>query len=262
MTKPFVIDAHIHLGTWPGTYYPDSHLEDILGYMDRLGIELAVSSHMTLLFGPFEDGLRLSIEGFKKSGGRIFWLGVFNPNKIDESISHLDACRKHDGFLGMKIAQTVHGVDADDPSYRPAWEYAREHGLPILTHSWSTSSFNPKQARSLPRLFEKYIDEFRDVTLVFAHAGGRGDGQLQARRLAREYPNVYLDISGDIYNYRLIEDLVADVSDERILYGSDLTMLDGRAHHARIFFSNISRESKLKILRENALKAYNIQGKR
>jgi predicted TIM-barrel fold metal-dependent hydrolase len=229
--------------------------------MDRLGIELAISSHMTLIFGPFEEGLRLSIEGFEKSEGRICWLGVFNPKKIAESIRHLDAARKHDGFLGVKIAQTVHGVDADDPAYRPVWEYAREHGLPILTHSWSTSSFNPKQARSLPRLFEKYIDEFREVTLVFAHAGGRGDGQLQARRLAREYPNVYLDLSGDIYNYGLIEDLVADIGDERILYGSDLTMLDGRAHLARVLFSNISRTAKLKILRENALRAYNVRRK-
>ena len=258
MTKPFIIDAHTHLGAWPGNFTPDAELCDVLDYMDRLGVELAVSSHMTLIFGTFRDGLRLSVEGFKKSRGRIFWLGVFNPNKIDESISHLDAARKHEGFLGVKIIQTLHGVDADDPSYRPVWEYAREHALPILTHSWSTSSYNPKQARSLPRLFEKYIDEFRDVTLVFAHAGGRGDGQLQARRLAREYPNVYLDISGDIYNFHLIEDLVADVTDQRVLYGSDLTMLDGRANHARIFLSKIPPRSKLKILRENAVKAYNI----
>ena len=79
-----------------------------------------------------------------------------------------------------------------------------------------------------------------------------------AVRMARDYENVYLDFAGDIYCYRLIEQLVQSVPIEKILFGSDFPWLDPRSNLSRVLMSPITEEQKLKIVRQNALQVFNL----
>ena len=162
------------------------------------------------------------------------------------------------GFVGLKIHPSFHGVPAEDPSYEPAWRFAGEHDLTILTHSWSVSDYNPVQRLSTPERFEKYVRRFPTVRLVLGHAGGRGTGRHAAVRMANEHPNVYLDIAGDIFDYRLIESLVESVPVEKILFGSDFPWLDPRANLSRVLLAEIDVAAKMKILRDNAMRVYRL----
>ena len=76
--------------------------------------------------------------------------------------------------------------------------------------------------------------------------------------MINQYPNVYGDFSGDIFDYELIENLVKAVSPDKILYGSDYSMFDPRANLFHVLFADVSDEIKLKILRENAMKVYKL----
>ena len=61
---------------------------------------------------------------------------------------------------------------------------------------------------------------------------------------------------------KLIEDLVAAVPADRILFGSDYPMLETSAHLARVLLADISDDAKMKILRDNAAAVYGIGKKK
>ncbi len=139
------------------------------------------------------------------------------------------------------------------------WRFAAEYDLPLLTHSWSVSSYNPVQQLSVPARFERYVQAFPQVRLVLGHAGGRGRERADAVRMAAAYPDVYLDISGDVFCYRLLETLLETVPAEKILFGSDFPWLDLRANFTRVLLSDIGDRAKEAILGQNARQVYRLE---
>lgn len=77
-------------------------------------------------------------------------------------------------------------------------------------------------------------------------------------RLVNRYDNVYTDIAGDIFCYRLIESLTDSIPAGKILFGSDFPWLGPRANLARVVLTNIDDSVKRKIFRENAMRVYGI----
>jgi len=261
MSEPFIVDAHLHIGQ-PGVFFaPEAEPAQLLERMDQLGIAYSVCTDHRSIHEGCGDTLAGLREVFECSGGRIHYLGVFDPRRSPEC---LDACRRArdwPGFVGLKIHPSFHGVPPEDPSYEPVWRFAVEHDLPILTHSWSVSDYNPVQYLSTPGRFEHYAQKFDDVRLVLGHAGGRGTGRHEAVRLANEYANVYLDFAGDIFCYRLIESLAEAVPADKILFGSDFPWVDPRAHLSRVLLADIDLSAKTRILRDNAIAVYRLGAK-
>ena len=256
MSKAFIIDAHLHVGE-PGCFFaPETRPEQLLATMDELGIRAAVCCNNVSLAEGFGAGMDEHREMFEASGGRIHYLGVFSPHKPAQCVAALERANDWPGFVGLKIHPSFHGVPVENPSYEPAWRFAADNDLPIMTHSWSVSSYNPVQYLSTPERFEGYVKAFPRVRLVLAHAGGRGTGRHEAVRMANDYANVYLDIAGDIFDYQLIESLVQTVPVEKILFGSDFPWLDPRSRLSHVLLADISTSDKTNILCENAQCVY------
>ena len=256
MREAFIIDAHLHVGE-PGRFFaPETGPEQLLDRMDRLGIARAVCCDQ-LSVREGTTRLERHSEMFEASGGRIHYLGVFKPSSAEDNLATLERAKERPGFVGLKIHPSAHGVPAEDPSYEPAWRFAADNDLPILTHSWSVSSYNPVQVFSTPERFERYAERFPSVRLVLGHAGGRGPGRLEAARMAKTHPNVYLDIAGDIFDFRLVESLVETVPVQKILFGSDYPWLDPRSRLSHVLLAEISAPDKTRILCENARRVYN-----
>ena len=251
-----IIDAHLHVGE-PGCFFaPETSAEQVLVRMDKLGVCAAVCCDQLTISQGCGAGLEGHRQMFDKSGGRVYYLGVFNPGRSEACIAALEGAKDWPGFVGLKIHPSFHNVPAGDQSYTPAWRFAAENDVPILTHSWSVSSCNPKQRLSTPEQFEDFVKAFPSVRLVLAHAGGRGTGRIDTVRMANEHLNVYLDIAGDIFDYALMESLVATVPAERILFGSDYPWLDVRSRLSHVLLADISTSDKTKILCENARRVY------
>jgi predicted TIM-barrel fold metal-dependent hydrolase len=239
-------------------FAPETEPEALLAVMDRLSISHAVCTDHRSLAGAIEEGLAALRAGFEQSGGRVCYLGVFDPRRGREGLAALERAAGWPGFVGLKIHPSWHRVPAEDAAYEPAWRLAAERDLALLTHSWSVSDYNPVQQLSTPDRFEAFVRRFREVRFVLGHAGGRGLGRPQAVRLANEYPNVYLDLAGDIFCYRLVETLVESVPAEKILFGSDFPWLDPRANLSRVLLADVDLAVKRKILRDNARTVYRI----
>lgn len=258
MNEAFIVDAHLHVDPPAQFFSPEAGLEELLAHMDRLRVAYAVCSDGRSVYEGCGHGLARHRELFERSGGRVHYLGVFDPHSSDACLTALREAREWPGFAGLKIHPSVHRVPAEDPAYEPAWGFAADHDLPILAHSWSVSDYNPVQQLSTPARFERYVRRFPGVRFVLGHAGGRGSGRHEAVRMANEYPEVYLDFAGDIFCHRLIEGLVESVPVEKILFGSDFPWLDPRANLSRVLLAEVDLEAKGRILRENAMCVYSL----
>jgi uncharacterized protein len=260
VSKPFLIDAHAHIGS-PGAFFaPETGAEHLLALMDILSIRIAILAcdHVMLYEGGGASLAPLR-EAHERTEGRLLYLGIFDPRAADASMAALKQAIYWPGFAGLKLHPSLHRVWADDPSYETAWRFAAEHDLPILTHSWSVSDSNPAQAYSTPERFETHVRRFPQVRLVLGHAGGRGSGRQQAVRMVNEHPNVFLDFAGDVFCYHLVETLAQEVRPEKILFGSDFPWIDPRANLSRVLLAEIDDKLKRKILSDNARTVYKIK---
>jgi len=250
-----IIDAHCHLGRSPQFRFPDTSVETTLKIMDRLGIERAICSHLALLYGNRELGLRESVEAHEKSGGRLLLYAVFNPTQ-PQDLRFVERCLDTKGFVGIKIHPSIHECYPDDDRYDAVWQLAARRNVPILTHSWDISEQNPSQKFSFPSRFERFVAAYPQVPLILGHAGGRYRGHVAATELAGRYRNVFLDLAGDCYVLGLIEYLVARVGADRILFGSDLTWIDARTQIGMILDAEIEAAAKENILCQNARRLF------
>jgi len=251
-----IIDAHCHLGRSPQFCFPDVTVRTMLAVMDRLGIERAVCCHLAMLQGAWDLGYRESLEAFGEAPDRIVFHAAYDPND-PRSLGLVDGCLEREEFVGVKIHPSLHGCPADDDRYDAIWQIAAQRQVPILTHSWDVSEENPAQELSFPRRFETYVARYPEVTLILGHSGGRYHGHIAAAEMARRYPNVLLDTSGDCYTLGLIEYLIEEAGSDKLMFGSDMAWIDPRTQLGVILDADVPTETKRKILGGNAARVFN-----
>lgn len=250
------IDTHMHMGASPSYVTRDVSVESLLQKMDGLEIEYGISSHMLGLQNVFEEGAERDVAYHRQSGGRIFAYFVFNPLYAQTALEVIQKYQGHPVFKGIKIHPSGCNVDADDERWRPVWETAKALRLPILSHTWNISQYNPNQKSAFAGKFEKYVAEYPTVDFIFAHSGGRWDGIIAAMKIGMQYRHTYFDIAGDILGNGVVETLVGHVGADRILWGSDCYMIEQRPMLGVVLGSNLKTSDKEKILRYNAEKLF------
>ncbi|MFH0795602.1 MAG: amidohydrolase family protein [Candidatus Omnitrophota bacterium] len=226
--------------------------------MNKLHVDKMLQTHTILFCDEYEIGVNESVEAFEKSSGRILSYLVFNPRQPEKSLKSIDENIRQEPFIGIKIHPSIHLYPADGEGYERIWKYASENKTVLLSHSWAISPVNPSQSYSQVKLFERYLKKYPEVNLVLGHSGGLKEGIRKAVELAKIYPHLYLDIAGDILFFGLIEFLVESIGADRILFGSDLTMLDPRINLSRVLMAKIDLEAKRKILGLNACNVFGL----
>ncbi len=259
MSGAFIVDTHVHTGAPNVFYSPEIDARHLLARMDGLGIRFSVNlgSARNFLQASAAEMEKAQAE-FEESGGRIFFCGYFDPRRSADDIAVLSKAARSSGFKGIKIHPSFAKVPADDPRYDAVWRFASERGLPIVSHTWSASSYNPVQVLSTPERFEPCVQKYPGVRFVLGHAGGRGDGRRQAIRMARQYASVSMDISGDIMDRHFLEQMVREGIGGKVLFGSDYPWLDQRAHLASVYLADIPVEARRLILRDNGLAVFGL----
>jgi predicted TIM-barrel fold metal-dependent hydrolase len=221
-------------------------------------VDLAIQTHAAGLAQGFAEALAASREAYEASGGRLFYLLCYDPNYPRESRAAIEEARGTPGFVGLKIHPVMHQMPPEDPAYEPAWSLAAEGGLPLVTHSWALSDYNPAQRFATCERFAPYAERFPQVTLILGHAGGRYAGHLAAARLGQACPNVHVDLSGDVYALGLVEWLVEQLGAERVLYGSDMNWIDPRTTLGRVLDADLTAEQKALVLGGTARRIFGV----
>lgn len=238
-----VIDMHGHYGPFGGIYFPLPYAEGMLGTMDRCGVACIVcSSHGALAEAEAGNAEMARVIG--EHPGRFYGYRVVNPNYPEEVAAEVERFSRGSGFVGFKFHPDTHEYRITGEHYRPALEYAQEHRLLVLSHTWGDSQYDS------PRMFGEVAGRYPEATFLMGHSGFGEWGSALA--VAAERENVCLELTAAYRVGGLIERMVREVGSHKVIFGTDLPWFDPHFGIGAVCFSRIGEEDRHNILHRNA----------
>jgi len=213
-----ILDAHAHLGILGTPPLRERTIaEQIranLPRMDALGIRtLFASGQEALASEPVKGNLRLEAEAIAH-GDRFRGYLAFNPHYSDALAARLDDFFSRPFFVGFKIHANSWSAPVTDPHYEPAWQYAQQHRLPVLLHTW-------QEIYDSPALLHDIARKYPEAMFLLGHSGGGDRGRREAEALALELPNVWLEWCGSFTSRIPWEETLPRVGRDRLVFGTD-----------------------------------------
>ena len=247
--QTLVIDFHTHAGRL-GNYSVDDDPERFVEIMDAAGVD---KSNINCIFhSEARLGNDIVIERFvRKYPGRFIGVAFVTPLYPNEVIPELERAFDVLGMKSIKVYPDYYGKPIDDVGYLPIFEWCDDRGVTLMSHSSHGIEDNDL---TVPTRFIPLAEKFPNINWVLAHSGNRRSGQELAVQAARECPNIYLETCSSHADHDTIEFLVEGAGEDRVLFGSDMPLLDARAMVGRIVTSTISPDAKRKVLGLNAIK--------
>ena len=237
-----VIDMHGHYGHWYAFHFPHPEAEGMLRDMDRCGVRLAVCSHHAAFRDPAR-GNALLREAVQAHPDRFRGYWVVHPHYTETLEAELAALTEAEEFVGVKVHPGMNNYPLEGDRYRPVFEWAEATGRPVLSHTWTGGLCSAANVRAVAERHPR-------ATLIMGHSIA---GEFEAAiGLAREHPNLYLELTGVTRTHGLIEWMVREAGADKILFGEDLPWFDPHWGMGAVLWSRISDEDRHAILHGNA----------
>lgn len=249
----FICDAHTHMGPYFNFLVrEEGSPAAMVRMMDRLGIDASIVSPHLAIVGDYRMGNQHVYEAAEQFPGRIIPFVVVNPNypraEVEAEVAHW---HEHGGIVAFKFHSSLHGTDCLNEGYTPAYEYANEHSLAILSHAWNGEG-------GAIRVVGKLAERYPNVQFVNAHSASGWPVIEASIALAESCDRVWLDLTGSRLVYRGVERMVARVGAHRILWGTDSPFIDPRPGLGRLLCAELSDDDKRSILGLNAKELYRL----
>ena len=243
-----VIDFHGHVGRWDYLEMIDDP-EWMLQAMDDVGIDRAC---MFNIFHP--DGTQGNDRTAAFVAGhpdRFIGFAYVSPTMPDRMVPELERALDRLGFAAIKLYSPYTPYEYNHPVWDPVYRVAHERELVVIAHTGSDGE---------PRYLGEAAPRFPRATFVAAHAGNAEPFRSQAIEAARRCENFYLETCSTFRTPGVIEELVEKVGADRVLYGSDMPLMDPRSQIGKIITADIPDGAKRLILGENAARVLKMEG--
>jgi predicted TIM-barrel fold metal-dependent hydrolase len=133
----------------------------------------------------------------------------------------------------------------DDQIWDPVYQLANDRELAVISHTGSEETCWPILVENIARRFPK-------ANFVIGHSGNAEPHRTQAIEAANRFPNVYLETCSTFREPSVIERLVREAGADRVLFGSDVPLMDPRTQLGKIITADIADDEKRLVLGENA----------
>lgn len=241
-----IYDMHGHMGVWKGIYFPCAEADAMIRHMDRAGVRLLCFAHHWSLFSP-ELANAPAIQAVRRYPQRLRAYLAVNPHYPDVTQRELVRFdRYRDVFVGLKFLSDYHQVLLSDDAYRPALEFADERRLLVLLHTWGGSAYNGAEE------IRKIVPVYPNAVFLLGHS--LNNRWHEATAIAREFPNVYLELTSIPGMRGALEELCAGAGSERLLYGTDLPWFEEHQGIGALLSTDLSDDDIHNILHRNAEK--------
>ena len=240
-----------------------SSVEEVVAEMDEVCIQYAFliagkawSQHDLALWIDYKA--ETIAEMVKKSNGRLIGAVGYNPFHIKESLEEIDAAVKEYGFKYAWFHPISFGLRPDDRRCYPLYTKCLELGIPVgmqVGHSAEPLTSEPGH----PMCADNIAIEFPDLTIVLTHTGYPWIDEWCS--MIWRHPDVYGMISA--YMPSGLEPATLKFVDsprgrDKVLWGSHGF---GMTRWKEEFLAlPISDDTKRKVLRDNPLKVFKLQG--
>ncbi len=240
-----IYDFHGHMHEMNGGYFPAGEPIKMLHTMRRAHIEsFLFCSHLALYSA--EIGESANIEPVRQYGRPLrAYLGVKSYD-IDWERDRAALEEHPDVYVGCKFLQDYYAVKLEDPRHAPYWEYLNERHLLALCHTWGGS---PNDG---PDNILRVAKAYPNVAILCGHSmHGEWDRAIE---VARECPNVYLELTAVMDDRGVLDRFVRELGSERILFGTDLPWFSTFYYIGAILDADITDDDRRNIFYRNGQK--------
>lgn len=241
-----IIDMHGHMGPWHSIYFPRCEPAAMAHSMDIAGVKLLCFAHHASLFSP-DFGNKPAIDAARAFPDHFRVYMAVNsqyPDAIHSDIKEYD--KYADVYVGLKFLADYHQVALTDERYTEALEFAEARSLPILVHTWGGSPYDGAG------VVRKVAGRYTKPKFLLAHSVC--DHWDEACALAKDFPNVYLELTAVVARRGVIPYFVEKVGSEKLFYGTDLPWFDEHFYIGAVLSADITEDDRHNILHRNAEK--------
>lgn len=247
-----VIDPHTHVlhdGLMGAGYVaiPYGDVEHMIRRNRRLGIDRFCCSSWIGIWIDYRQGNELIHDLVQRYPNDVIGYATIDPKKSDDVEADVRLCHELYGFPGLKPYNPRVGLPYDSPHYEAWYRKGNEMGSFVKLHQ--------------TEIGDAFLDQIADVAgrypnmnYLLAHSGWTWDVARSRVNLARERPNVYLDVTFTSVLHGVIEYFVDEGLSDKVLFCSDAPMRDAIPQLGWVVYSRISEEDKEKILGGNMLR--------
>ncbi len=237
-----VIDFHGHVGRWDRWGMKDDP-DRMIHAMDLAGID--VSCLFAIFHPDGTTGNDLLARFIEKNPDRFLGFVYVSPTMPDRMVHELTRAIDELGFVAIKLYPPYTPWALNRPQWYPVYEFAEARGLTIIFHTDHLEN-------NRPRYFEELAPRYPNVNFVAGHSGNVPEARAEAIAAAQNHPNVYLETCSTFRAPGVIEELVEKGGADRVLFGSDMPLMDPRPQIGKIITADISEDAKRMALGENA----------
>lgn len=243
-----IIDFHGHTGRQDRFNWNDDP-DAILHAMDKAGVDVAC------LFNIFHPdgttGNDITARYAARHPDRFVGFAYVSPTMPEGMVDELRRSIDDLGLVAIKLYPPYTEWDLNHAIWHPIYAFADERGLAIIFHTGS-------DPHSDPGLLADCASQFPNANFVSGHAGNVAGPRAAAIRVAQTYPNVYLETCSTFRTPGVIEQLVNEAGADRVLFGSDISLMDPRPQLGKIITADISDEAKRLVCGGNAARLLGI----
>ena len=234
------IDGHAHIGYIGGWADVGINEEQLIAQMDQYNIEKTALCN---------ENNEITLDLMKRHPGRIIGCVYVNPLN-QETVDAMETYFEK-GFTAVKLNPLRHAYCADAAILDPILEKAAKYNLPVCIHSG-----HPPY--SLPWQIGLLAERHPDVKIMMIHMGhGHGVYIDAALKMARRYPNIYLEMSGMPMPTK-IREAYETVGHDRIMFGTDTPFHHPTVEMQKVITSGLDEEAQQKVFYDNAAAFFGI----
>lgn len=235
-----IIDAHVHVGT-SVFFHMQADEELLIRQADAAGFDRLFVTELNALFYDMRAGNDALARRVARHPDRLIgYVSVPTPRLTARAVEEVRRCHEQYGFRGLKIYSHPEATIAE-PGTFALLEAAAEFGMPILAHT-------------TPDECDYLMEHVPEARLLMAHMGGHpyafGDWH-RAVAVAKKHENLLLDTASSQIDNGMIEWAVAELGPKKILFGTDMPLLDPHTQFAKVSGADINDQAKARILGGN-----------
>lgn len=206
-----LVDVHSHLGHWRLPCRDEEYdPAPMLARMRRFGIRAGiVSSYESMRYDIAAGNRRVAeaIAGHPELMGYV----ELDPHHLELSCAEMDRWYAHPGFVGCEIELTHIPCPTGSPQVRALMAEVARRGKPVLF--MPASGGDALAERGLAR-------EFPGLAIIHAHGAG-----AEWAAAVKDAPNLHIEYCLSVANPVHIRDGLDILGPERVLFGTDQTLL-------------------------------------
>lgn len=240
--------------------------ERMLAMMDEASIErallIATKTGRLGLPGSWHLPYEIVAEAVARHPDRFSALAGLDPYEGMEGVRRLERAVRELGFVGAHMYPHWFELAPDHAKWYPFYAKCAELDVPVQMQVGQSLIYTPEQrlkSVGRPIALDAVACDFPELKLVGIHIGIPWTEEMIA--MAWKHPNIYIgcDAHSPKYWPASFVQYANSYGQDKVIFGTDFPVLDFGRTREEIEALGLKEEPKRKILRENALRIYNLK---